>query len=472
MQPTPVRNQETYSFHPSILREYDVRGIMGETLSVTDAYFLGRAYAALVQQRNLNAARICVGYDGRISSPELEAALVEGIAQSGLDVVRVGLGPTPLLYFATRTLGADGGVMITGSHNPPNHNGFKFMLGKGSLFGSDIRAFGEIAARGAWAEGEGNITRQDLRDAYIQTLVQAFHGDRPLKVVWDAGNGAAGEMVERLCAQLPGTHTGLFTAIDGSFPNHHPDPAVMENLQDVIRTVREQKADLGLAFDGDGDRVGVVDDEGVVLWGDQLMVLFAAEVLQQEPGATIIADVKASQNLFDSIAEMGGTPLMWKTGHSLIKAKMAETGAPLAGEMSGHMFFADKYFGYDDGLYAAIRMLGIVSRAAQPLSVLRSRLKQSVSTPELRIACPDDRKFVVIQELQARLRREGTPFNDIDGLRVNTPDGWWLLRASNTQSAIVARCEGATVEARDRMVEVLKGLLADVGVAFTETDGH
>ncbi|MBL6934452.1 MAG: phosphomannomutase/phosphoglucomutase [Alphaproteobacteria bacterium] len=461
-----------HNFDPTILREYDVRGIVGETLSRDDARALGRAFGTIAGETG--ATTVCVGYDGRTTSPQMEAAVVEGLSQAGIAAKRVGLGPTPMLYFAIHHLSADGGIMITGSHNPPDHNGFKMMLGGKPFFGSDIQRLGEVAARGAFADvGEvaepsvESVATVSVDEPYLDILVEAYDGTgegEELKVAWDAGNGAAGEIMARLTQRLPGTHMLLNETIDGSFPSHHPDPTVAENLAQLQDTVRREGCDLGIAFDGDGDRIGVVDGEGEILWGDQLMVALAGEVLEDMPGATIIADVKASQVLFDEIARMGGTPLMGRTGHSLIKAQMAETGAPLAGEMSGHIFFADRYFGYDDALYAAVRLLRVVARGGESLADLRKRLPKVVNTPELRFDCADTRKFAVIEEVKARLAAEGTEINDMDGVRVQTSDGWWLLRASNTQAVLVARCESGDKEGLERLKADLVDQLRQSGV--------
>ncbi len=458
-----------HSFDPTILREYDVRGIVGETLSQDDARALGRAFGTMAGETG--ATTICVGYDGRTTSPQMEAVVVEGLSQAGMAVKRVGLGPTPMLYFAIHHLRADGGIMITGSHNPPDHNGFKMMLGGKPFFGQDIQRLGEVAARGAFADsGEAAETSMEtvaVDEAYLDTLAASYDvtGEgAKLKVAWDAGNGAAGEIMVRLTQRLAGTHILLNEIIDGSFPSHHPDPTVAENLVQLQDTVRREGCDLGIAFDGDGDRIGVIDGEGEILWGDQLMVALAREVLEDSPGATIIADVKASQVLFDEIARMGGTPLMGRTGHSLIKALMAETGAPLAGEMSGHIFFADRYFGYDDALYAAVRLLRVVARGDESLAVLRKRLPRVVNTPELRFDCADTRKFDVIEEVKGRLVAAGTEINDMDGVRVRTSDGWWLLRASNTQAVLVARCESGEKEGLERLKADLVEQLQQSGV--------
>lgn len=454
----------SYSFHPSILREYDIRGIIGETLSPADAYAIGRAFGSFRAEWLGSNPRIAVGRDGRASSPELEKELIRGLIESGIHVVRIGVGPTPMLYFSVCIDNLDAGIMITGSHNPPSHNGFKFMIGRKPFFGEDIKKLGKIAASGNYHTGNGQAFDKNFEQTYVDTLLKGYHGSRKLRVAWDCGNGASGRIVELLTVQLAGEHKTLFTKIDGTFPNHHPDPSVAHNLADLIETVKKEKCALGVAFDGDGDRIGVVDETGEIIWGDQLLALFAAEVLAENKGATIIADVKASQSLFDEIARLGGKPLMWKTGHSLIKTKMAETGAVLAGEMSGHMFFADKYFGYDDGIYAAVRMVSLVANSKLPLSELRKKLPKTFATPELRIDCEETRKFSVIEEVAERLRKTGAKFSDVDGVRVMNEHGWWLLRASNTQAALVARCESGSQAGLAKLQEYLARELAASGV--------
>jgi phosphomannomutase len=407
---------------------------------------------------------VCVGYDGRVSSPDLEAALVGGLVACGLTVERIGLGPTPMLYYATRERQADAGLMITGSHNPPNYNGIKMMLGKGPFYGQSIQDLGAATAAADYVDGSGAAVEIDVREAYVERLLRDYDGQRPLKVAWDAGNGATGEILRRLTARLPGEHVLLFDAIDGTFPNHHPDPTVAENLVDLQRVVAEQGCDLGIGFDGDGDRIGAIDHLGRIVWGDQLLALYAEVVLKSHPGATIIADVKASQTLFDEVARLGGQPLMWKTGHSLLKAKMAETGSPLAGEMSGHIFFADKWYGFDDALYCAVRLLALVSQAGVPLATLRDRLPAVINTPEIRFQVSEERKFAVVNEVKTRLLQDGVTVNDIDGVRVNTPDGWWLLRASNTQDVLVARAEAFTEAGLVRLKAILADQLTRSGV--------
>ncbi|MDA0219354.1 MAG: phosphomannomutase/phosphoglucomutase [Proteobacteria bacterium] len=454
------------TLHPSILRAYDIRGVVGETLTEEAVEAIGRGFADMVTQIAGTArATVATGMDGRLSSPVLETALARGLAAGGVDVLRVGKGPTPMLYFAVAELGLDGGIMITGSHNPPDYNGLKMMLKVGPFFGEQIVELGRRAEAGlAPAAERGTLSQRDIRAVYVARLLKDAAMTRPLRVVWDAGNGAAGAVLGELIAGLPGEHTVLFGDVDGSFPNHHPDPTVPENLVDLIGAVRDQGADLGIAFDGDGDRIGVVDGEGEVLWGDQLMTIWAADVLAERPGATIIADVKASQVLFDEIARMGGKPLMWKTGHSLIKAKMKETGAPLAGEMSGHIFFADRYHGFDDALYAAVRLLNALSGRKDSLADIRRALPGVINTPELRFDCDDVRKFAVVEEVRGRLADRGGDVVAVDGVRVALAGGWWLLRASNTQPVLVARCEAPDAASLDLIKKDLVAALAPSGI--------
>lgn len=464
--PSPATSPDTgrRRLSPEIFREYDIRGIVEQTLYAEDAYAIGRAFAAKAAESA--RPRVAVCRDGRISSPALMKRVCQGLLDSGVEVMDIGVGPTPMLYFAAHTLGAIGGVMVTGSHNPPAHNGFKFVLGGKAFYGEDIQFLRMAAENGAFVQGKGTQTAKDVREDYINTLLKAYDSAHPLAVAWDAGNGAAGEIMAALCKRLPGQHIALNAKIDGTFPAHHPDPSVPENLTQVASAVTQRHMDVGIAFDGDGDRIGVVDDKGEMLYGDQLLMLFAADVLREKPGATVIADVKASQALFDEIARLGGKPLMWKTGHSLIKSKMAETGAPLAGEMSGHMFFADKYFGYDDALYAAVRLLAILARTRTKLSELTKSLPKAVNTPEMRFACPDERKFKVIEEVRARLTATNASFSDIDGVRVHAPEGWWLLRASNTQAVLVARCEARDEASLSRMKADLAKQLAASGLSL------
>ena len=455
----------THRFDPSILREYDVRGIVGKTLSEADAYALGRAYASLAREEG--AARVAVGRDGRLSSPALEAALIEGLTKGGLNVVRIGIGPSPMLYYAVATLNVQGGIQVTGSHNPADYNGFKMLLHGRSVFGQEIQDLGRRALSGDWSEGEGTVEQVDLLDSYVDRVAQDFSG-RSYRIGWDSGNGAAGPALEKLVQRLPGEHCIIHAKIDGTFPAHHPDPTVETNLADLKALVRDKQLDMGFAFDGDADRIGAVDSKGTVVWGDQILMILAKPVLEECPGSTIISDVKASQTLFDHIAKLGGKPLMWKTGHSLIKSKMKETSAPLAGEMSGHIFFKHRWYGFDDALYAAVRLIEAVSQSGKSLAELMDEMPKSTATPEMRFPVDESRKFEVVDEVRDRLAASGTEVNATDGVRVNTPDGWWLLRASNTQDVLVGRAEAKDEAALERLVALLDDQLARSGVRRTE----
>ncbi|MDR7058148.1 MULTISPECIES: phosphoglucomutase/phosphomannomutase PgmG [unclassified Sphingopyxis] len=463
----------THNFHPTMLREYDIRGVVGDTLSDKDAYAIGRSFATLV--RRAGGKRIAVGYDGRLSSPMLADALIAGINDAGADALNVGLGPTPMLYYAASTEDVEGGIQITGSHNPPDYNGFKFVMQGRPFYGADILGIGEMAAAGDWESvdvgGEGTSQSIDIVDAYVDRLVEGFAGGA-FRIGWDAGNGAAGTVIEKLTARLPGEHHLLFTDIDGHFPNHHPDPTEEKNLADLRKLVAEKSLDFGVAFDGDGDRIGAIDGEGRVIWGDQLLQIYAAAVLKDLPGATVIADVKASQALFDRVAELGGKPLMWKTGHSLIKAKMKETGSPLAGEMSGHIFFADRYYGYDDAPYAAVRLIEAATKLGQSVTQLRGNMAPMVNTPEMRFQVDESRKFAIVDEVLDRLTASGAQVDRTDGARVLTDDGWWLLRASNTQDVLVARAEAKDEAALARLLAAIDEQLALSGIVRGPQAAH
>ncbi len=454
----------THRFDPTALREYDIRGIVGQTLGPADAHAIGRGFGTRVRRNG--GTRVAVGYDGRVSSVELEAALVRGLTETGIDVVRVGLGPTPMLYYAEATLEVDGGVQITGSHNPAEYNGFKMVLAHAPFFGADIQDLARLAETGDWESGEGTVSDYRNIDDYVARLVEGFDAG-PFRIGWDAGNGAAGQVIEKLVKLLPGEHMTIFTDIDGTFPNHHPDPTEEKNLADLKRLVIENNLDFGLAFDGDGDRIGAVDGKGRVVWGDQILSILAQPLLAAEPGATVIADVKASQMLYDRIAELGGQPVMWKTGHSLIKTKMKETGAPLAGEMSGHIFFAKTYYdfyGFDDAQFAAIQLIRAIASQGGSLTALKDAMPALVNTPEMRFQVDESRKFAVVDEVLDRLEAEGATVDRTDGARVNTPDGWWLLRASNTQDVLVARAESHDQAGLDRLLGMIDAQLAASGV--------
>ncbi|SDE33550.1 phosphoglucomutase/phosphomannomutase PgmG [Kordiimonas lacus] len=448
-------------FHHTILREYDVRGIVDDTLHYADAIALGKAYGTHV--RRSGGTRVCVGYDGRVSSPKMAENLMAGLASTGLEVINIGLAGTPMLYFSVFELDSDGGIMITGSHNPANYNGFKMMMGKKPCFGEAIQAIGKTANEGDYEVGEGSIREEDVFDRYIDRMMrdvdmQAF------TIVWDPANGSLGPAVEALVKRLPGKHIVINAEVDGTFPNHHADPTVEENLEQLKAAVAKHSADMGLSFDGDGDRIGATDGQGRVVWGDQMLAIMAGDLLKELPGAPIIADVKASQALFDRIKELGGEPVMWKTGHSLIKDKMVELNAPLAGEMSGHIFYKHKFYGHDDALYAGIRFLNAITKQGGDLAALKDGLPAAINTPELRFDCDDVRKFDVVKEVKARLEAAGAEMSTVDGVRVQTSDGWWLLRASNTQAVLVARCEASTEAGLSRLKHALVEALKASGV--------
>jgi phosphomannomutase / phosphoglucomutase len=428
----------------NIFREYDIRGIVGDHLTDETVAILGRAIGTFFNQNG--AKRIAIGYDARVSSPRFCELLTKGFNASGCDVVLIGMVPTPVLYHTVFTKPVDGGVMITGSHNPPDHNGFKICLGKSTLFGSQIQEIKDIVVSGEFALGKGTTETIEVLDGYIADIISMVSlGARKLKAVVDGGNGMGGVTGVPVYKALGVELIELFTEPDSNFPNHHPDPTVTENLQDTIRAVRETSADIGIAWDGDGDRIGVVDETGRIIWGDELMVLLSRSILAENPGATIIAEVKCSQNLFDDIAAHGGQPLMWKAGHSLIKAKMKETHAALAGEMSGHIFFADRFYGFDDATYAGARVLEILSKTDKTLSELLGDLPETFSTPELRVDCADEKKVDVVKRIAEEFAKTNEVIT-IDGARIIFENGWGLVRASNTQAILVLRFEADSEE--------------------------
>ena len=452
---------------PTILREYDIRGIIGADFNADDYRSIGRGFGSVVveQAQKGQIPTVTVGYDGRLSSQELSDALCAGLVAAGVDVINVGLGPTPMLYFAAHELSADGGMMITGSHNPSDYNGIKMVLDGHSFFGDEIQALGARIGAGTFTEGQGSIKELVIFDRYVERMLEDFEDGTALSVAWDPGNGAAGEVIEELVKSLPGEHFLINEKIDGTFPAHHPDPTVEKNLVQLKELVAANGCDLGIGFDGDGDRIGVIDAQGRVLWGDQLMVVLAREVLKDNPGAPIITEVKASKVFFDEVAKAGGEPIMWAAGHSLIKSKMAEMKAPLAGEMSGHIFFADKYYGYDDAIYTAVRLLSILTNTKQSVADMQDAMPQMMNTPELRFDCSEDRKFKVIEEVKERLASEtDIKVHDMDGVRVETNDGWWLLRASNTQAVLVARCESSDALGLSRLKDKVREQLVASGI--------
>jgi phosphomannomutase / phosphoglucomutase len=440
-----------------IFREYDIRGVADTDFDSTTMSDLSRAIGTFLRRKG-SARTVAVGRDCRVSSVRIAEDLKAGLKACGLRVIDVGMVPTPLLYFAIADLRADSGIMVTGSHNPPEYNGFKIGLGSGTLYGEQIQAIRALFESRDFVHGEGSEESKSVLESYYKKITSDIHGPLGLKVVVDSGNGMGGIVAPELFRRLGCEVTELYSEPDGNFPNHHPDPTIVENLVDCIQTVRTSGADIGVGFDGDADRIGAVDPSGRLIYGDELLALYAREVLLTHPGATIISDVKASHRLFDDIAKHGGTPLLWKTGHSLIKAKMKETHSPLAGEMSGHVFFKDRYYGFDDAIYAAARLFELLAKHKKSPAQLLSDMPPSFSTPELRVDCADEIKFDVVAKSREALQAMGLDVNAIDGARVSFGDGWGLVRASNTQPVLVFRFE-ATSEAR--LTEIRK-LVEDV----------
>jgi phosphomannomutase/phosphoglucomutase len=424
--------------NPNIFREYDIRGIADRDLPSPDIETLGRGIGTYLQRAGVN--RLNLARDCRLSGRRLRDALVRGILSTGCDVTDIGCVPTPLLYYSVFHLQAGGGVMITGSHNPSDYNGFKVMLGKSTIYGEKIQELLRLIQSADFASGEGKLSKADVLTPYVEEVASQFNFERRIKVVIDAGNGTAGPTMRRLLEKLNVDAVELFFEMDGHFPNHHPDPTVEHNLEHLRRAVKEHSAELGIAFDGDGDRIGAVDEHGNVVWGDMLLLIYAREILSRKPGATFIGEVKCSQALYDGIRSLGGNPIMYKTGHSLIKAKMKEEHAELAGEMSGHMFFADRYYGFDDAIYSACRLMEIVAASGKPLSAQLEDVPRLVSTPEIRFDCPDETKFSVVERVAAHFRSL-RPVVEVDGVRVLFDKGWGLVRASNTQPILVMRFE-------------------------------
>jgi phosphomannomutase/phosphoglucomutase len=462
-----------------IFREYDIRGIVEHDLAPDVVERIGRAYATLARARGVRT--ITVGRDGRLTSPALRNYLVAGLTGSGVNVVDLGLCATPLLYFSLFSCDVDGGIMITGSHNAAEYNGFKMCVGREALYGADIQQLRKIYESGEFASGSGTVLEQPIIPEYLKFLQERFSSlnARGLRVVIDCGNGAASLVAKEALEQLGCHVTGLYCDLDGHFPNHHPDPTVMDNLKDLIEKVRETGADVGIGYDGDADRIGVIDEQGQILWGDRLLLLFARNVLDDNPGCCIISEVKASQGLYDDIQKRGGRGIMWKTGHSLIKAKMKEEKALLAGEMSGHMFFADRYYGYDDAIYASCRLIEILVKQKKPLSSLLADIPQTVVTPEIRVDCSDDKKFSLVETVRDRLKHAANtqdlktsalPIRDIitiDGIRVRFDEGWGLIRASNTQPALVLRFEASSHDHLTQIQAYLEGQLSEAAAGLT-----
>lgn len=453
------------SLSRAIFREYDIRGVTGKDLSPDVATSIGRAFAAYMREHGITG-EIAVGRDNRPSGNALHEALLKGLTESGVDVVDIGIVPTPLAYWAQHNLNVAGGIQITGSHNPPEYNGFKLGMGKNSIYGKDIQHVYELIVAGDFPSGKGKVRQEEVIDRYIDDVVSRIGpiaGN--LKVVVDCGNGAGALVAPQLMKRLGVNATCLFCESDGTFPNHHPDPTVEANLKDIIAEVARQKADIGIALDGDADRIGVIDNEGEIIWGDHILILYARDVLERTgKGQSIIFDVKSSQALPEEITKAGGTPVMWKTGHSLIEEKMHETHAPIAGEMSGHMFFSEGYYGFDDALYGAARLLRIVANGGRSVHEMLADVPRFIATPEIRVDCPDDVKFGIV-EAATKYFRARYDVIDVDGVRVLFGDGWGLIRASNTQPVLVMRFEARTKEHLAQIRSEMEGWLTEQGIA-------
>jgi phosphomannomutase/phosphoglucomutase len=448
----------------NIFREYDIRGVTGKDLTPDVARAVGRAFAAFLSERGVKG-EIAVGRDNRPSGTDLHRELVAGLLESGFDVVDIGIVPTPLAYWAQNNLNVAGGVQITGSHNPPEFNGFKLGLGTRSIYGDDIQKVYQLAVAGRFPSGSGRLRNEEIIDRYVEDVGQRIGKiSRPISCVVDCGNGAGAIVAKKLFDRIGVPAHILFGESDGTFPNHHPDPTVPENLRDLIESVAEREAELGIAFDGDADRIGVIDDKGEIIWGDQLLIIYARDVLARTgKGQPIIFDVKCSQALSEEVEKAGGVPLMWKTGHSLIEEKMHETHAPIAGEMSGHMFFAEGWYGFDDAMYGAARLLRIVADTGKSVREMMADVPRFVSTPEIRVDCPDEVKFGIVKKATAHFAAEHKVI-DVDGVRVLFNDGWGLIRASNTQPVIVMRFEARTAEHLAAIRSEMEGWLRQQGV--------
>jgi phosphomannomutase/phosphoglucomutase len=445
--------------NPRIFREYDIRGLVDQDLTNEVVRALGQGFATYISDKGRR--RVVVGRDGRLSSPRFRDFLVEGMASGGLEVIDIGVCPTPVFYFSLFHLDQEGGVMITGSHNPPEFNGFKVCVGKETLYGEEIQNLRKVVEGGRFVKGKGSVSFQEVIPAYQNFILNNIHLKRKLQVVVDSGNGTAGAVAPKILRDLGCQVMDLYSQVDGRFPNHHPDPTLPENMKDLIAKVQETGAEVGIGYDGDADRIGAVDHLGNIIWGDQLMILFSREVLRSHPGATIVSEVKCSQNLYDTIAKHGGRGIMWRAGHSLLKSKMKEEKALLGGEMSGHIFFADRYFGYDDAIYASCRLLEILSQSQKTIPELLSDVPKTFTTPEIRIDCPDDRKFPLVERVRESFRKE-YPIVDVDGVRVLFPDGWGLVRASNTQPVLVLRFEARSAERLQEIRTLVENRVADL----------
>jgi phosphomannomutase / phosphoglucomutase len=449
--------------NPQIFREYDIRAIVNKELTLDEVVIMGKAVGTYLRRQGKK--KITLGRDGRLSSDDFRKYFLDGILETGCRVIDIGVCPSPLLYFSIRHLNTEGGVMITASHNPPEYNGFKICSGPDTIFGAEIQTIREICEKKDFIFEKGSLRQEDVLPAYQKFVLEDIHLDKPLSVGIDGGNGTGGWMALPLIRQLGCQVYDLYCEVDGAFPNHEPDPTVPKNLETLKELVIRESLDVGLAYDGDGDRLGVIDERGDIIWGDQLLILFARSILPQRPGATFIGEVKCSQNLYEDIPRLGGKVIMWKTGHSLIKQKMKEVNAILAGEMSGHLFFADRYFGFDDAIYASLRLLEILANTGKKISELLSGLPKTYSTPEIRIETSEEKKFSIVEAAKRELALR-YPVIDVDGVRVLYEDGWGLIRASNTQPVLVLRFEAKTPERLKSIQAEIEGLLQGIKKKF------
>ena len=454
---------KSHSFHNTIIREYDIRGVYDGTLFDKDAEILGNLFGLEV---GINKT-VNVGYDGRLSSNNLKERLIKGLVDSGINVNEIGLVPTPLLYYSCFELVADGGIVVTGSHNPKEHNGFKIVLNNKPFFGENLLRLSQKAEKFYLKKMNGSVKKISLMDEYIKRLVKNFNQKKKINIIWDSGNGAAGEVMNALAKKIDGKYESLFSKIDGTFPNHHPDPSDPKNLVFCKNRLLDLKYNVGFAFDGDGDRLGVIDDKGRIISGDKLLLLLAKEMLKSQK-CKVIADVKCSQVLFDEVERLGGQIFMSKTGHSRIKNNLKKFNADLAGEMSGHIFFAKDYYGFDDAFFAAVKVLEILNNNDKKLSDLVDEIPKVFNTPEIRIDCDDNKKFDIISKITERQKRSKKKITNIDGVRVSEKDGWWLLRASNTQPAIVLRCESLTEDGLEFQKRLVKNELSEFNIDIFE----
>jgi phosphomannomutase/phosphoglucomutase len=446
--------------NPDIFREYDIRGVADRDLTDDVAECIGKAFGTYAQ--SFGKKEVVLGRDCRLSSPRLHKVVLDAMLSTGLNVVDIGICPTPVFYFSLFHLEKEGGIHITGSHNPPDQNGFKVCIGKSTIFGEEIQKLRLVCEKGRFAGSRGTLSEYDTIPEYQKFVVENIKLERPLRVIIDAGNGTAGPVAPKLIRDLGCEVEEMYCEMDGSFPNHHPDPTVPKYIEEIMGRVKNEGYDCGIAYDGDADRLGIIDDKGNILWGDQLLILFAREILSRKPGSVVISEVKSSKALFDDIAKHGGKPIMWKTGHSLIKQKMKETNAAVSGEMSGHIFFADRYFGYDDAIYSSCRLLEILSKSRRPLSEMLSDVPKMYSTPEIRMECPEEIKFKVVKEITRYFKENDYDVVDVDGARVTFEDGWGLVRASNTQPVLVLRFEATSEKRRDEIRKLIEGELQKV----------